>query len=124
MCVHTTALTSFADSCQGLGPAAHISEQFMHSLCSAHAGPGVFLYRDVSSLDKICTLTFEVNNLQVGILFLQRQPFPSLPTTKTGLPVCREATLECLEILHVHTQPTLVPWLLGGSSREVPPPPH
>lgn len=51
----------------------------MYSLCSVDAGPGMFPYRDVSSLDKICTLTFEVNHLQVGILFLQRKPFPSLP---------------------------------------------
>lgn len=70
--------------------------------CAQDAGPGMFPYRDVSSLDKICTLTFEVNNLQVGILFLRHKPFHSLPTTKTGLPLHREATLECLESLHVH----------------------
>lgn len=105
VCAHHGTLTSTAllAPARALRPAAHMSDEFMYSLCSADAGPGMFPYRDVSSLDKTCTLTFEVNNLQVGILFLQRKPFPSLPTTKTGLPVCREATLECLEILHVHT---------------------
>lgn len=120
----TLMSTALLTPAKTLRPAVHISDEFMFSLCSADAGPGMFPYRDVSSLDKICTLTFEVNNLQVGILFLQHKPFPSLPTTKTGLPVRREATLECLEILHVHTQPTRVPWLLGSSSREVPSPPH
>lgn len=123
VCAHHGTLSSTAPltPAKALRPAAHISDEFTYSLCSADAGPGLFPYRDVSSLDKICTLTFEVNNLQVGILFLQRKPFPSIPTTKTGLPVRREATSECLEILRVRTRPTRVPWLLGSSSSEVPP---
>lgn len=78
VCAHHGTLTSTAllIPARALRPAAHISDEFMYSLCSADAGPGMFPHRDVSSLDKICTLTFEVNNLQVGILFLQRKPFP------------------------------------------------
>lgn len=116
VCAHHGTLTSTAllTPAKALRPAAHISDEFMYSLCSADARPGMFPYRDVSSLDKICTLTFEVNNLQVDILFLQRKSFPSLPTTKTGLPVHREATLE---ILHVHN-PTYPCALAFGEQQE------
>lgn len=129
VCAHhgTLVSTALLTPAKALRPAAHISDEFVYSLCSADAGPGTFPYRDVSSLDKICTLTFKVNNLQVGILFLQRKPFPSLPTTKTGLPVRREATLECLEILHVHTFIPNLPVCLGfwgAASGRSPPPPH